>query len=262
MLMSQVWQTGAQSGGFAFDNERPGTNVLRPFKVAVIAPSERQFLAFIEDNGYERPELWLAEAWQRLQDGTLAKQPLYWQQHQDGWYEYRLDGLHPLDKSRPVVHVSAFEAMACDLGECSVTDRSGMEWVAGHQPPQGNFVESQQFHPVASDKPQFFGNVWEWTSSSYAPYPLSAFDGRARRIQRQVYEQPVVLRGGSVPHQGAHQPAIEIFYPADRWQFSGPSGAGRLGLANEREVVFCDQALQPNACWRKCWPVCGNRKSK
>ena len=74
--------------------------------------SNGEFLAFIEDNGYERPELWLAEAWQRLQDGTLAKQPLYWRQQPDGWYEYRLDGLYRLDKARPVVHVSAFEAMA------------------------------------------------------------------------------------------------------------------------------------------------------
>ncbi|MGB0996760.1 MAG: ergothioneine biosynthesis protein EgtB [Pseudomonadales bacterium] len=219
-------QIGAQSGGFAFDNERPRHEVfLRPFKVANRTVSNGEFLAFIEDNGYERPELWLAEAWQRLQDGTLAKQPLYWQQHQDGWYEYRLDGLHPLDKSRPVVHVSAFEAMAyATWANARLLTEAEWEWVAGHQPPQGNFVESQQFHPVASDKPQFFGNVWEWTSSSYAPYPgYRPLMGVLGEYNGKFMSSQLVLRGGScaTPKEHIRASYRNFFYPADRWQFSG-----------------------------------------
>ena len=101
------------------------TRSLRLFQVANRTVSNGEFLAFIEDTATSaRPRL--AEAWQRLQDGTLAKQPLYWRQQPDGWYEYRLDGLYRLDKARPVVHVSAFEATAYAAWQMHGCYRSGM----------------------------------------------------------------------------------------------------------------------------------------
>ena len=220
-----VWM-GAKPQEFAFDNERPRHEVfLRPFQVANRTVSNGEFLAFIEDNGYERPELWLAEAWQRLQDGTLAKQPLYWRQQPEGWYEYRLDGLYRLDEARPVVHVSAFEAMAyAAWANARLLTEAEWEWAAGVHQSRGNFVESEQFHPVSSETPQFFGNVWEWTSSSYAPYPgYRPLTGVLGEYNGKFMSSQLVLRGGScaTPKEHIRASYRNFFYPADRWQFSG-----------------------------------------
>ena len=219
-------QIGAQAHGFAFDNERPRHEVfLQPFQVANRTVTNGEFLAFIEDGGYERPELWLAEAWQRLQDGALTKQPLYWQQRPQGWFEYRLDGLHTLDADRPVVHVNAFEAMAyATWASARLLTEAEWEWAASNDPLLGNFVESQEFHPVASEARQFFGNLWEWTSSSYTAYPgYQPLTGTLGEYNGKFMSSQLVLRGGScaTPEQHIRASYRNFFYPADRWQFTG-----------------------------------------
>ena len=221
-------QIGTDVEGFAFDNERPRHEVfLQPFQVANRLVTNAEFLEFVEDEGYQRPELWLAEAWQQLQAGTLAPQPLYWRRTQDQWSEYRLDGLHPLDPDLPVVHISGFEAMAyATWAEARLLTEAEWEWVASGEPVEGNFVESLRFHPTSSTPAsrQFFGDVWEWTSSSYSPYPgYQPLAGALGEYNGKFMSSQLVLRGGScaTPQQHIRASYRNFFYPADRWQFTG-----------------------------------------
>ena len=221
-------QIGADEKGFSFDNERPRHEVfLQPFRVANRLVTNAEFLEFVEDEGYQRPELWLAEAWQQLQAGTLAPQPLYWRRTQDQWSEYRLDGLHPLDPHLPVVHISGFEAMAyATWAEARLLTEAEWEWVASGEPIEGNFVESLRFHPTSSTPAsrQFFGDVWEWTSSSYSPYPgYQPLAGALGEYNGKFMSSQLVLRGGScaTPQQHIRASYRNFFYPADRWQFTG-----------------------------------------
>lgn len=217
---------GATANGFAFDNERPRHEVfLQPFQVASRVVNNGEYLAFMEDGGYQCPEFWLAEAWQLIQDGALAKQPLYWHERPDDWYEYRLDGLYPIDRGAPVVHVSAYEAMAyANWAKARLLTEAEWEWVAGREAIHGNFVESEYFHPTAKDAQYFFGNLWEWTSSSYAAYPgYRPLSGALGEYNGKFMSSQIVLRGGScaTPKQHIRASYRNFFYPADRWQFTG-----------------------------------------
>jgi ergothioneine biosynthesis protein EgtB len=219
---------GADVQGFAFDNERPRHEVfLRPFQVANRLVTNGEFLQFIEAGGYQRPELWLAEAWQQLQTGALPAQPLYWRSIHGQWSEYRMDGLHPLDLNLPVVHVSGFEAMAyASWSGARLLTEGEWEFVARSEQVQGNFVESLLFHPASrtTDSRQFFGDVWEWTSSSYAPYPgYQQLSGALGEYNGKFMSSQLVLRGGScaTPTQHIRASYRNFFYPADRWQFTG-----------------------------------------
>ena len=219
---------GADAQGFAFDNERPRHEVfLRPFQVANRLVTNGEFLQFIEAGAYQRPDLWLAEAWQLLQTGALPKQPLYWRSIDGQWSEYRMDGLHPLDLNLPVVHVSGFEAMAyASWSGARLLTEGEWEFVARSEQAQGNFVESLLFHPasVTKDSRQFFGDVWEWTSSSYAPYPgYQQLSGALGEYNGKFMSSQLVLRGGScaTPTQHIRATYRNFFYPADRWQFTG-----------------------------------------
>ena len=221
-------QIGTDVQGFAFDNERPRHEVfLQPFQVANRLVTNAEFLEFVEDDGYRRAELWLAEAWQQLQTGALAPQPLYWRQVQGQWSEYRLDGLHLLDPHLPVVHISGFEAMAyATWAEARLLTEAEWEWVASGEPVEGNFVESMRFHPTspAQASRQLFGDVWEWTSSSYSPYPgYKPLAGALGEYNGKFMSSQLVLRGGSCATSQAHIRASyrNFFYPADRWQFTG-----------------------------------------
>ena len=219
---------GADAQGFAFDNERPRHEVfLQPFRVANRLVTNAEFLNFIEDGGYQRPELWLAEAWQQLQAGTLAAQPLYWRLIHGQWSEYRLDGLQPLDLQRPVVHVNGFEAMAyASWAGARLLTEAEWEFTAGSEVVQGNFVESWQFHPASQShgSRQLFGDVWEWTSSSYSPYPgYQQLSGTLGEYNGKFMSSQLVLRGGScaTPQRHIRASYRNFFYPADRWQFTG-----------------------------------------
>jgi ergothioneine biosynthesis protein EgtB len=219
---------------FAFDNETPRHQVyIAPFRLASRPITCAEYLAFIDQNGYNRPELWLSEGWITMRsEGWQA--PLYWQRDNDtksGWSIYTLHGFQPLEdlSETPVCHLSFFEADAYARwsGHRLPTE---FEWehATQSQTLQGNFVESGNLHPIpAIAEPglqQLFGDVWEWTSSGYTGYPgYKPLPGALGEYNGKFMSSQVVLRGGSCVTPASHiRPTYRNFFtPATRWQFSG-----------------------------------------
>ena len=222
---------------FAFDNETPCHTVfLQPFALADRLVTAREYLAFIDDNGYTRPELWLSEGWATVRaEGWQA--PLYWRRDSapaTGWSVYTLHDFRALDDllDTPVCHLSFFEADAfarwsgCRLPtefewEHAVASLSTLEDGA-------NMLESGNLHPIpaqpVSGPQQFFGDVWEWTASGYTGYPgYRPLPGALGEYNGKFMSSQVILRGGSCVTPAAHiRPTYRNFFsPATRWQFSG-----------------------------------------
>ncbi len=222
-----VYEIGHEGGGFAFDNEGPRHRVyLNAFRLAGRLATNAEYLEFMEAGGYENPALWLSQGWQTVQEKNW-RAPLYWEKIDGAWWTMTLSGLRRLDGREPVCHVSLLEADAYARwrGKRLPTEA---EWeiVARAQPVAGNFVENGEFHPLPArdGASQIFGDVWEWTQSSYSPYPgyhppagaLGEYNGKFMASQ-------YVLRGGSCASPAGHLRATyrNFFYPADRWQFTG-----------------------------------------
>src|SRR5687768_15648015 len=168
---------GAASGDgiFSFDNERPRHKVfLRDYRLASRPVTNGEYLEFIAAGAYSQPELWLSDGWTAVQERAWAS-PLYWTRVDEGWYEMTLSGLQPLDLDAPVCHVSYYEADAYARWRGTrLPTEAEWEAAATPEPIAGNFVESGLYHPRPASGPddaQWFGDVWEWTSSAYAPYP-------------------------------------------------------------------------------------------
>jgi ergothioneine biosynthesis protein EgtB len=225
-------EIGRQGGGFAFDNEGPRHAVmLRPFEIASHPVTHGDFLAFVEDRGYERPELWLSLGWDAVQaQGWRA--PLYWERQGDGWRTFTLHGMAKIDPHTPVCHVSYFEADAyARWAQARLPTEAEWEIAASQSQVEGNFQESRALHPLAlRDEPraaglaQLFGDVWEWTQSSYAPYPgFRAATGAVGEYNGKFMCNQYVLRGGSCATPVAHiRGTYRNFFPPEaRWQFSG-----------------------------------------
>jgi ergothioneine biosynthesis protein EgtB len=169
-------EIGHAGPGFAFDNEGPRHRVfVHAFALASRAVTNAEYLAFMADRGYERPELWLSDGWAAVQrEGWRA--PLYWSERGGAWQQFTLAGLAPVAPAEPVAHVSAYEADAyARWAGARLPTEAEWEVVAADAPVAGNFVESGRLQPAPAPSgrgpAQLFGDVWEWTSSAYAPYP-------------------------------------------------------------------------------------------
>jgi len=218
---------GHEGNGFAFDNEGPRHRALLvPHALASRLVTNAEYLEFIEAGGYQRPEFWLSDGW-RVVAERRWQAPLYWERHDGGWQIYTLGGLRPLNDAEPVCHVSFYEADAYArwAGARLPTE---FEWEASavEQPVAGNLREAGHLHPAPADgdSTQFFGDVWEWTQSAYAPYPgYRPVDGALGEYNGKFMANQFVLRGGSCVTPAGHiRPSYRnFFYPADRWQFSG-----------------------------------------
>jgi ergothioneine biosynthesis protein EgtB len=220
-------EIGQDGTGFAFDNELPRhRQFLEAFELASRPVTNAEYLAFVEDGGYRRPELWLSEGWELVRaQGWSA--PIYWRQAAEDWHEFTLQGLRTLDPSRPVVHVSHYEADAyARWAEARLPTEFEWEFAAADRAVAGNFAESGTLHPVVSAEgfTALFGDVWEWTSSSYAPYPgFRAASGAVGEYNGKFMANQYVLRGGSCVTPESHVRATyRNFFPSTaRWQFSG-----------------------------------------
>lgn len=223
-------EIGHTGEGFSYDNERPRHEVLlRSFQLATRPVTCGEYLQFMEDGAYARPDEWLSEGWNRVQQEGWDS-PLYWTKKDGQWHQYTLSGLRPVQPNEPVVHVSYYEADAfARWAGARLPDEREWEVVAANQPVEGNFVESGTFHPGAVETmpdefTQMYGDVWEWTRSSYGPYPgYEPFDGALGEYNGKFMCSQYVLRGGSCATSNTHiRPTYRnFFYPWSRWQFSG-----------------------------------------
>ncbi len=222
-------EVGYNGEGFAYDNEGPRHKVwLEDFALATRLLSNGEYLEFINDDGYRRPEFWLSEGWAaKQQQGWSA--PLYWERRDDHWWQFGFHGMQPLDPSAPVCHVSLFEADACArwAGKRLATE---FEWehVASQHAVTGNLREQQALQTRAAstdeEMTQLYGDVWEWTSSAYSAYPgYQPAAGSIGEYNGKFMSSQMVLRGGSfaTPKNHIRSTYRNFFYPADRWQFSG-----------------------------------------
>jgi ergothioneine biosynthesis protein EgtB len=223
---------GHAGGGFAFDNEMPRHRVwLEPFEIASHPVTHGDFIRFIEDGGYRRPELWLSAGWDMiLARGSQA--PLYWQRRESGWHTFTLHGEVPVDPNTPVCHVSFYEAEAyARWTNARLPTEAEWEVAAANGPRRGNFLESAVLHPLASredpapgELAQAFGDVWEWTRSDYGPYPgFRTAAGAVGEYNGKFMSSQYVLRGGScaTPREHIRATYRNFFPPEARWQFSG-----------------------------------------
>ncbi len=220
-------QVGDAGAGFAFDNERPRHQVLlSPYRLASRLVTCGEYQAFITDGGYKRPEFWLSDGFALAQrEGWNA--PLYWD---DEGQIFTLRGPRPRSKDEPVAHVSFYEAAAYAAwaGKRLPTE---FEWehAASLLPLEGNFLDTDILHPRVAVSwqgtlQQMFGDLWEWTRSSYDPYPrYRPFDGTLAEYNGKFMIGQIVLRGGSCATPADHIRASyrNFFPPAARWQFSG-----------------------------------------
>ncbi|QDT31685.1 ergothioneine biosynthesis protein EgtB [Thalassoglobus polymorphus] len=231
---SGIHQVGHAGDNFHFDNEAPRHEVLlRDFQLANRLTSNQEYLEFIEDRGYQRPELWLSEGWDAVQQlGWTC--PLYWERVNDEWQTFTLAGMRDLHLQEPVTHVSFFEADAFARWKgCRLPTEFEWEHVAQiYQPgPQSNFVEEDLLHPRSAPTPddqkspaQLYGDAWEWTASPYIAYPgYHPPDGAIGEYNGKFMSSQWVLRGGSCVTSKSHiRPTYRnFFHPEKRWQFTG-----------------------------------------
>ena len=220
-------------GGFCFDNETPRhVAYTAPFELASRPASYGEYLEFMEDGGYRRPELWLSMGWDWVRSGR-REAPLYWRRVDGLWMNHTLQGLVEVDPRTPVCHLSYFEADAfARWSGARLPTEVEWEQAARHlrAPGRPNFADRGAFHPMPaenepSDEPaQMFGDVWEWTQSSYNAYPgYRALPGAVGEYNGKFMSNQYVLRGGSCATPAGHvRASYRNFFPTDvQWQFSG-----------------------------------------
>jgi ergothioneine biosynthesis protein EgtB len=227
-----IVEIGHDGRGFAYDNEGPRHRALVPaFALASRLVTNGEYIAFIEDNGYARPEFWLSLGWMTVNEQRWQA-PLYWTKRDGAWWNFTLSGLRRVDDSEPVTHVSYFEADAyANWAGARLPTEFEWERAALDRPIEGNFVEDENFHAhalsVSRDDGhlhQMFGDVWEWTRSSYSPYPgYRAGAGALGEYNGKFMCNQYVLRGGSCATSRSHirRTYRNFFQPEKRWQFTG-----------------------------------------
>jgi ergothioneine biosynthesis protein EgtB len=228
-----TYRIGFTGGVFSYDNEGPSHRVfLEPYRLATRLITNREYIAFIEDGGYRRPELWLSLGWNAVEKNEWQA-PLYWNRHDDAWWYFTLGGFREVDLDEPVCHVSYFEADAyARWADARLPYESEWEISAQDVPVEGNFVENERYHPVPlsgsaeyKDIPlQLYGDVWEWTQSHYSPYPgFKPVEGAIGEYNGKFMCNQFVLRGGSCATSKTHirKTYRNFFDPHARWQFSG-----------------------------------------
>ena len=226
-------EIGFEGDGFSYDNEGPRhTTYCEPFELADRPVTCAEWLAFIDDGGYSRPELWTALGWSTV-TAEHWDSPLYWSRDDGQWQQFTLAGEKPIREAEPVTHISWLEADAFArwAGARLPTET---EWeraasVLGDPSHASNFADTGFPHPEPAGDGDgalrsCFGGVWEWTASPYVPYPgYRAAEGALGEYNGKFMTQQYVLRGGSCATSRDHvRPTYRNFFPPEaRWQFSG-----------------------------------------
>ncbi len=250
--LAQAWV--GQAGGlielghagptFSFDNETPRhRHFLPPYALARRLTTHGEWLAFMADGGYQNPQWWLSAGWDWVSSQHIEA-PLYWRRGAgpDDWHSCTLHGLVPVDAYTPITHISYFEADAFARWwsaqhpiQAPARLPTEGEWEQAAQVHEaaslaaGNFMESGALHPMPVAKLhagplQMLGDVWEWTASTYLPYPgFRAWEGAVGEYNAKFMINQMVLRGGSCATPRSHiRRSYRNFFPTEtRWQFNG-----------------------------------------
>ena len=229
-----IEEIGTDQSGFCFDNETPRHRVLlNPFEIGSRLVSNGEFRDFVQDGGYQRTEFWLSDGWAQILSEHRSR-PIYWSK--DLQSEFSLLGQIDLDPNRPVCHVNYYEADAfARWSGTRLPSEAEWEFVAAQQVVSGNLLDQQNLHPLSNSNEvpvtQLYGDLWEWTQSSYSPYPgFKPLAGSLGEYNGKFMCSQMVLRGGScvTPADHIRSSYRNFFYPDSRWQFSGIRLAGDL----------------------------------
>lgn len=199
-----LYEIGHNSNHFSYDNELGRHKVfLEGFAISNKLVTNMEFIAFIEDKGYEKFELWHAEGWDWVNQNHVVA-PMYWHQIDDEWYHYTYNGLQKIDLNAPLCHISYYEAFAFS------------QWKGCRLPTEFEWEVAQEYFP--------WGKRWEWTESAYLPYPnYKKAEGALGEYNGKFMINQKVLRGGSVATSNKHTRHTyrNFFQPNLRWQFTG-----------------------------------------
>jgi ergothioneine biosynthesis protein EgtB len=232
-------EIGHDGDGFCFDNELPRHQTwLQPYRLADRLVTNGEWLEFMADGGYRRPELWLSDGWAKV-TGETWRAPSYWVELDGVWFEHTLHGTFPVNPGLPVSHVSHYEADAyatwagkrlpseAEWEHAAILDGHGADGQASEV--AGNLTDTETFHPRAAGPRtgrlrQIYGDCWEWTSSAYHAYPgFHPAEGAIGEYNGKFMSNQMVLRGGCAitPPDHARATYRNFFPPGSRWALSG-----------------------------------------
>ena len=216
---------GYNGDDFSFDNERPESKMdLHPFILSEFVTNE-DWLSFIDDEGYKRPELWLSDGWEFINKNKINK-PMYWIDNNN---LFSLNGVEKINMSSPVSHISFYEAKAfARYKNTTLPSEFELEYALKKSRKSGNFLENKVFkeHSYNSKKfiDNFYGNLWVWSASPYLAYTnYTSYEESLSEYNEKFMCNQYVLKGGSFGTSINHIRASyrNFYYPYDRWQFVG-----------------------------------------
>ena len=223
-----IQKVGADENVFSFDCEKPRHETLvHPFKISNKLVTNGEWIEFIDDDGYSKAPMWLMDGFTICQNEKWIA-PLYWWKEDKEWFQYTLNGPTKVDINAPVCHISFYEADAFARWKNKRLPTE-FEWeVSSSNNILGNFLEKEKFVPESINSKenisQMWGDVWEWTSSSFLPYPgFKTVEGSLGEYNGKFMSNQIVLKGGScvTPEDQVRNSYRNFFYPHQRWQMSG-----------------------------------------